>query len=93
MTEGPLPPPTSAKEVRENSLEGQSIGGESALLKSSLKTKEGAYLASFTGEAEAGGSLEPRSLEQAKQTSKTLYGDNHDDKCQQKYRNQRKMGS
>lgn len=65
MIEGPLPPPTSAKVVRENSPEGQSIGGESALLKSSLKTKEGAYLASFTGEAEAGGSLEPRSLEPA----------------------------
>lgn len=33
MIEGPLPPPTSAKEVRENSPEGQSIGGESALRK------------------------------------------------------------
>lgn len=65
MIEGPLPRPTSAKEGRENGPEGQSIGGESALPKSCLKTKGDAYLASFTEEAVAGGSLEPRSLEPA----------------------------
>lgn len=59
------PPLSHISKRRENGPEGQSIGGESALPKSCLKTKEGAYLASFTEEAEAGGSLEPRCLETA----------------------------